>query len=112
MIIKRVVRYIKGWLGYFSVANITTKLKELNGWIRRRLRQIYWKQWKNTSTRYKNLRKLGVDEDNAWKWASSSKGYWRIAGSQVLANTLTNTYLEAAGYVDILKIYNKLHSSC
>ena len=112
MIIKRVVRYIKGWLGYFSVANIMTKLKELNGWIRRRLRQIYWKQWKNTSTRYKNLRKLEVDEDNAWKWASSSKGYWRIAGSQVLTNTLTNAYLEAAGYVDILKIYNKLHSSC
>lgn len=112
MIIKRVVRYVVGWLGYFSVANIMTKLKELNGWIRRRLRQIYWKQWKNTSTRYKNLKKLGVDENNAWKWANSSKGCWRIAGSPVLAKTLTNAYLEAAGYIDVLKIYNKLHSSC
>lgn len=112
MIIKRVGRYIVGWLGYFSIANMETKLKDLNRWIRRRLRQIYWKQWKNVRTRAVNLKKLGVGEDTALRWAKSRKGYWRVAGSPILEMTLTNSYLEAEGYIDIVKQYKKLCSSC
>ena len=74
-----------------------SKIKGLNEWIRRRIRQIFWKQWKKIKTKHDNLVKFGIGTENAWKWANSRKGYWRISGSQVLAMTLTNEYLVSIG---------------
>ena len=91
-ILKRLKRYTVGWLGYYSIADMESHIKRLNEWIRRRIRQIYWKQWKRIKTRHDNLVKLGIDNENAWKWANSRKAYWRISNSQVLSMSLTNKY--------------------
>ena len=92
VILQRLKRYTVGWLGYYSIADMETVIKRLNEWIRHRIRQIYWKQWKKIKTKHDNLVKLGVDSENAWMWANSRKAYWRIAGSQVLHKSLTNQY--------------------
>ena len=109
VILKIMKRYTVGWLGYYSIADMESHIKRLNEWIRRRIRQIYWKQWKRIKTRHDNLVKLGIDNENAWKWANSRKAYWRISNSQVLAMSLTNKYLASVGYDDILERYKVLH---
>ncbi len=109
-ILQRLKRYTIGWLGYYAIADMESKIKGLNEWIRRRIRQIFWKQWKKIKTKHDNLVKLGIGTETAWMWANSRKGYWRISGSQVLAMTLTNEYLASVGYDDILERYKALHS--
>ena len=111
MILKRLKRYTVGWLGYYSIADMESRIKSLNEWIRRRIRQIYWKQWKKIKTKHDNLVKLGIDNENAWKWANSRKAYWRIADSHILHMSLTNKYLASVGYDDILERYKVLHSN-
>ena len=111
VILKRLKRYTVSWLGYYSIADMESHIKRLNEWIRRRIRQIYWKQWKKIKTKHDNLVKLGIDNENAWKWANSRKAYWRISNSQVLAMSLTNKYLASVGYDDILERYKVLHSN-
>lgn len=111
LILKRLKRYTVGWLGYYSIADMESRIKSLNEWIRRRIRQIYWKQWKKIKTKHDNLVKLGIDNENAWKWANSRKAYWRISNSKVLAMSLTNKYLVSVGYDDILERYKVLHSN-
>jgi hypothetical protein len=108
-ILKRLKRYTVGWLGYYSIADMETQIKCLNKWIRHRIRQIYWKQWKKVSARFSNLKKLGINKCKAWEWANSRKGYWRVAGSHILHVSLTNEYLASAGYDDILNRYKVLH---
>ena len=111
VILKRLKRYTVGWLGYYSIADMESHIKRLNEWIRRRIRQIYWKQWKKIKTKHDNLVKLGIDNENAWKWANSRKAYWRIADSHILHKSLTNKYLALIGYDDILERYKVLHSN-
>ena len=111
LILKRLKRYTVGWLGYYSIADMESRIKSLNEWIRRRIRQIYWKQWKKIKTKHDNLVKLGIDNENAWKWANSRKAYWRVANSHILAKSLTNKYLASVGYDDILERYKVLHSN-
>ena len=109
LILKRLKRYTVGWLGYYSIADMESRIKRLNEWIRRRIRQIYWKQWKKIKTKHDNLVRLGIDNENAWKWANSRKAYWRVADSCILAKSLTNKYLASVGYDDILERYKVLH---
>ena len=110
-ILKRIKRYTTGWLGYYSIADMESKIRSLNEWLRRRIRKIYWKQWKKIKTRHDNLVRLGINKQKAWEWANSRKGYWRIADSYILHRSLTNEYLASVGYDDILKRYKVLHSN-
>lgn len=111
VILEKLKRYTTGWLGYYSIADMQKKMESLNAWIRRRIRQILWKRWKRIKTRHDNLKRLGVEDPEAWKWANSRLGSWRVAGSYILATTLTNARLEALGYDDIAKRYQTLHSN-
>lgn len=110
-ILKRIKRYTTGWLGYYSIADMECKIKNLSEWIRRRIRQIYWKQWKKIKTKHDNLVRLGIDSSKAWEWANSRKGYWRISKSHILHRSLTTKYLVSVGYDDILNRYKVLHLS-
>lgn len=80
--IERLARYLKGWSGYFGFCETTTTLRDLDRWIRRRLRSIVWKQWKRGRRRYAELRRRGVGPDLAGKppVALTALGIWRTAG--------------------------------
>jgi group II intron reverse transcriptase/maturase len=108
-ILAKLKQYTMGWLGYYATADMKNRVKELNEWTRRRIRQIYWKQWKRIKARHDNLVKLGVSDSQAWQWANSRLGYWRVAGSWILSTTLTNNFLASAGYDDIFVRYEALH---
>jgi len=85
-------RFTVGWTAYFALADGERPFKDLDEWLRRRMRQIRWKEWKRYPTRRRNLRALGMPERAAREWAASQKGPWRVAGSYVLQRALPNAY--------------------
>jgi group II intron reverse transcriptase/maturase len=109
VIVKKMKQYTTGWLGYYSIAEMRIRMKSLNEWIRRRIRQIFWKQWKKPSARLENLKRLGIPARKAREWSYSRLGYWRIADSWILHRSLTNEYLASIGYDDIAKRYEAMH---
>ena len=101
--IQAINRFTVGWTAYFAYADTPRPFADLDEWLRRRLRQVRWKEWKRYQTRRRNLRALGIPERTAREWAGSRKGYWRIAGSVVLHRALPNAYwnqLGLAGFSD------------
>jgi len=96
---------ITGWINYFKLADLKGTLRELDKWLRRRLRLCYWKQWKKIKTKHDNLVKLGLDNFKAWEYANTRKGYWRISNSPVLARTLSNNYLKEQGFITLTESY-------
>jgi RNA-directed DNA polymerase len=90
--IRELNRFTVGWTAYFALADSILPFERLDKWLRRRLRQVRWKEWKRPQTRYRSLRALGIPALDARRWAASRKGYWRIAGSWPLQVGLPNAY--------------------
>lgn len=107
--LKKLNQIMRGWINYYGIANAVAKLKELDKWIRRRLRSCIWKQWKKISTRHRNLVKLGINKYKAWEYANTRKGYWRISKSPILSKSLNNKYLESLGFVSLTQTYQMMH---
>ena len=95
---KRLWQYVRGWVQYFKRAQMSAWLKQVDMWMRRRIRMVFWKKWKRVRTRYRNLRRLGLSHDEARKLAGSRKGYWRLAKTPNMSAALPNRRLEAAGF--------------
>ena len=101
---------MRGWLGYYGIAEMDTLMKQWNEWLRRRIRMYIWKQWKKPKTRMENLKKLGMPEWQAYRNGNTRKGYWAIAGSGILHTTITNERLaRRGGYYDISEAYKSMH---
>jgi group II intron reverse transcriptase/maturase len=107
-LLQEITRLMNGWLGYYRIADVKKYLQGISEWLRRRIRQLYWKRWKRVKTRYENLIQLGVPRNKAWQWANTRKGYWCIAGSWILTTTMNNRYFETLGFPNILKRYEEL----
>lgn len=101
----------RGWLNYFRGASLQGKLKEMDGWLRNRLRYCIWKQWKRPERKRKNLLRLGVDPEHAYAWSRSRLGGWAIAQSPILVTTITLERLRKRGYVSLLEVYTSLNPS-
>jgi len=72
--IKEINRFTVGWTAYFALADTILAFETLDKRLRRRLRQVRWKEWKRPQTRYRNLRALGIPDRDARSWAASQKG--------------------------------------
>lgn len=99
----------QGWLNYFRMASISGKLRDVDSWIRNRLRYCIWHQWKKRDRRRKNLLRLGVDAYHANVWSRSRKGGWAIAQSPILTTTITLERLQQRGYESMLDYYEKVN---
>jgi group II intron reverse transcriptase/maturase len=107
--IGRLNRLITGWVAYFRLAERVSVLGKLDGWLRRRLRQIRWKEWKTTAAKRHNLRIRGISESEARKWAGVSRRYWRVAGSQILQVSLPNSYWNHLGLKSLSQTWQRLN---
>ena len=107
-IILKLKQIITGWVNYFKIANMKAFLKEMDEWLRRRIRMCYWKRWKKIKTKHENLIKLGIDKNKAWEYANTRKGYWRISNSPILARSLTNERLKKQGFPTMTERYLKV----
>jgi RNA-directed DNA polymerase len=88
---------LRGWYNYFSLAQVKNIFEELDGWLRRRLRAVLWRQWKRTYTRAKNLMKRGLSEEKAWKSAGNGRGPWWNAGASHMNIAFPKRYFDVLG---------------
>lgn len=102
---EKLKQFITGWVNYFKLADMKKLLMETDEWYRRRLRAVFWKQWKRVKTRWANLKRLGINAQKAWEFANTRKSYWRIANSEILNFSVTNKRLVLAGYVMLTDSY-------
>ena len=96
-------QFVRGWINYFKLADMKELLRGTDKWARRRIRAIYWKQWKRVRTRYRILRKLKLEHWQAIKLANSRCGYWRMA--EILGTVITNKIIAKLGYTSMLDYY-------
>lgn len=87
--------YLLGWIGYYGYVEIRSILKELDSWIRRRLRCYLWKQWGRRG--YRELRNRGISRDLAWNTTKSAHGPWRLSCSPALSIALPGKYFDSMG---------------
>ena len=107
--ITKVNQVIRGWINYFRIADMKWLMKETSEHLRHRLRMCIWKYWKNSKTKYKALRKLGITEYNAYMVANTRRGYYWVASTAVLHIAISNKRLKQKGLVFPLDHYQKVH---
>lgn len=90
--------YLRGWTEYYNLADMGNKVKEIDQWLRRRIRMCIWKAWKRPRTRVKNLIKCGIPKQKAYEWGNTSQAYWRIADSWITHRAMPDESLKRAGY--------------
>ena len=108
-VVNNIKVFMRGWLGYYGIADMKNEIEDWNGWLRRRIRMYIWKQWKLPRTRVQKLIKYGMEPWKAYRNGNTRKGYWAIAGSGILHHTITNERLAHWGYYDISEAYKSLH---
>ena len=103
----------RGWLTYFRGANIMGKLRDIDGWLRNRLRYCIWSAVaeKKPERKRKNLIRLGADQDHAYAWSRTRKGGWAVAQSPILGTTITLKRLRQRGYLSLTELYIQLNPS-
>lgn len=104
-------RFVRGWMGYFRLADTPRKFADLDEWFRRRMRQIRWKEWKRPRTRVANLRKLGIRPGLAYQWGMTSKAYWRVAGSAILQRALPNEHWRTLGLMFLHDVWRRYRTT-
>lgn len=101
----RLNQVVRGWMNYFKLADAKNLIQGLDEWIRSRIRMVTWKRWKKVRTRFENLKRSGIKEEQAWMWANTRKGYWRTAHSPILSRALSNQRFNSAGYRSLMECY-------
>ena len=99
-------RYVKGWVNYFKLADMKGMLRGTDEWLRRRIRAVYWKQWKKVKTRYKMIRRYNLPDWKVYELANCRKGIWRAA--IMLNQILTNKEIARQGYVTLTDYYRQV----
>lgn len=108
--LKELQYLIYGWVNYFRIADMKTLLTYIDKHIRRKMRVVIWKQWKNIKKRYTSLRKLGITHRDAYVTANSRKGHYHIAHTRVLESAISKERLNKRGLVNSLDHYLKVHT--
>ena len=106
--IRKLKELQRGWVNYFRMASIHAKLKDLDGWVRNRLRYCIWHDWKKPERKRKNLIRLGVNFDHAYSWSRTRMGGWATAQSPILTTTITLKRLAKRGYQAMLDYHLKI----
>jgi RNA-directed DNA polymerase len=102
--------FLSGWVTYFRHAACRTHLKDLDGWIRRKLRCVRLKQCKRTKPLVNFLLRQGVPRLTAWVTALSGKGWWRLSGSPGAHQAMDHRWFESLGLVNLVQQYATLQA--
>lgn len=97
---KKYQEYVRGWVEYFRLADMKGLLKTTDEWARRRIRAVYWKQWKKIKTKYRMLKALRLEDWKAKELVNSRKGHWRT--TKALNQIFSNRIMAKLGYTSML----------
>ena len=101
---------LRGWINYFLLTDGKGVLADLDGWVRRRLRCLLWRQWQRPKTRARKLRALGLDAEAAWRSSGNGHGPWWNAGAGHLNHALPAAYFTRVGLVSLRHEWQRLQS--
>ena len=99
---------LRGWAAYFKLSEAKRALEDMDGWIRRKLRCILWRQWKRPYTRAKNLMKAGLTEERAWRSACNQRGPWWNSGASHMNQAFPRSFFDRLGLVSLLDTLRRL----
>jgi group II intron reverse transcriptase/maturase len=94
--------FIRGWFGYYGIAGLPSVFDRLDGWVRRRLRCVLWRQWKCAKTRIRRLLARGVPRNLAVRAGASSRGPWHQAISYACHKALGIAFFVKSGLFTML----------
>ena len=95
---------LRGWMNYFRLSETRGFAEELDGWVRRRLRCILWRQWKRATTRFKRLVAQGLDQARAHKSASNGRGAWYNSGASHMHAAYPSKAFAQMGLINLLDL--------
>ena len=109
--IKEITPILHGWVNYFQLAEVKGVFERLDGWIRRKLRCVLWRQWKRPYTRARNLMKRGLKEERAWRSVTNQRGPWWNSGASHMNAVLPKRFFDRLGLVSLLNQLQRLQYS-
>jgi len=109
--IERLNPILRGWVAYFRLTEVKGVLEELDGWIRRKLRALLWRQWKRVYTRVKNLMRAGIDRQRAWRSATNGHGPWWNGGASHMNAAYPKSWFDRMGLVSLLETRQRFPSA-
>jgi len=99
---------LRGWMAYFKLTDTKKALEEMDGWIRRKLRCILWRQWKRVYARARNLMKAGLTVERAWRSACNQRGPWWNSGASHMNQAFPKSYFDRLGLVSLIDTMRRL----
>jgi group II intron reverse transcriptase/maturase len=109
--IAKLKAFTRGWVNYYKHAHTSLKLKDLDGWVRNRLRYCIWKHWKKPNKRMRSFIRMGIPRGQAYSWSRSRMGGWAIAQSPMMRTTVTLDRLYRRGYLSFSTQFQKSRRS-
>jgi len=107
-VIEQLNPLLRGWAAYFKLAQTKQALETLDGWIRRKLRCVLWRQGKRVHPRARLLMKRGLTEERAWRSATNQRGPWFNAGASHLHAAFPKSWFDRLGLVSLLDTVQRL----
>ena len=107
-VIKELTPKLRGWITYFRLSEVKGLFEELDGWVRRKLRCILWRQWKRSHNRARNLMRLGLSEERAWASATNGRGPWWNAGAAHMHQAIRKSFFDSLGLVSFIGQLHRL----
>jgi RNA-directed DNA polymerase len=105
----RLRQYVQGWMAHYGCGLKFDDAVKFDGWIRRRLRMCYWKQWRRPRRRIRALINLGVNKRDAISLGLSRKSYWRLSKTLVTNSGLNNAHFKKIGLISMRELWCKIH---
>lgn len=107
--LNKLAEYVRGWMGYFGISEAYHDIPEIDGWIRRRLRMCYWKQWRWCRTKIRELLKLGTQLGTAIRAGLNRNGPWAMSRKLAAHTGMTNKCLKDQGLISVKELWVKIH---
>ena len=101
--------YLQGWMGYFGISEQCRDIPEMDGWIGRRVRMCYWKQWRRCRTKIRELLKLGTLLGIAIRAGLNRSGSWAMARRLAAQSGMNNQWLKEQGLISVKELWVKIH---
>ena len=105
--LNKLSKYLRGWMGYFGISEQYRDIPEIDGWIRRRVRLCYWKQWRWCRTKIRNLLKLGVQLGTSIRAGLNRGGPWAMSRRLAAQHGMTNKWLKDQGLISVKELWVK-----
>ena len=105
----KIAEYVRGWMNYYGISEYYEPIPKLDQWLRRRIRMCYWKKWRKTRTKVKNLTQLGCPLDMAISVGMSRKGPWHLSRTYATQLAMNDKWLEKQGLISIKQLWVGIH---